>query len=138
MLLNGLSYCVTPHKLKNSRGATHRNDSLADGFVFAGPKMARPLNLANLVRCVIIPKLKEKGVEWHGWHAFRRGLGTNLYRIGRLDKTIQAILRHSNLSTTLSFYVKPVAKDSQAAMQKLVSAFKDTGNASQQKARNTA
>src|SRR5271157_1762599 len=30
--------------------------------------------------------------EWHGWHAARRGLGTNLYRLGVPEKTIQAIL----------------------------------------------
>lgn len=34
---------------------------------------------------------------WHGWHAFRRGLATNLYGLGVADKTIQAILRHSVL-----------------------------------------
>ena len=38
--------------------------------------------------------------EWHGWHAARRGLGTNLYRLGLPEKTIQAILRHANVSTT--------------------------------------
>jgi integrase len=86
--------------------------------------MGRPLNLANLARRVIVPTLKENDIEWYGWHAFRRGLGTNLYRIGTPDKTIQAILRHSNVSTTLSFYAKPVAEGSQAAMQKLEKAFK--------------
>ena len=97
--------------------------------------MGRPLNLANLVRRVIVPTLKENDIKWHGWHAFRRGLGTNLYRIGTPDKTIQAILRHSNVSTTLSYCVKPVAEDSQAAMQKLEKAFKVARKASQQKAR---
>jgi integrase len=119
----------------------HRNDFPADGFIFAGPKMGRPLNLANLARRVIVLTLKENGIEWHGWHAFRRGLGTNLYRIGTPDKTIQAILRHSNVSTTLSFYVKPVAEDSQAAMRKFEKAFrvarKVARKASHQKARNT-
>ena len=57
--------------------------------------------------------------EWHGWHAFRRGLATNLYRLGVPDKTIQAILRHSNVSTTMNIYVKSVSEDSTAAMQKL-------------------
>jgi integrase len=117
----------------------HRNGSSADGFIFAGEKMGRPLNLANLARRVIVPKLKENKIEWHGWHSFRRGLGTNLYRIGTPDKTIQAILRHSNVSTTLSFYVNPVAEDSQAAMQKLETAFKDVRKtarkANQEKAR---
>jgi hypothetical protein len=26
--------------------------------------------------------------EWHGWNAARRGLGTNLYRLGVPEKTI--------------------------------------------------
>jgi hypothetical protein len=37
------------------------------------------------------------GVSWHGWHAFRRGLATTLHRLRVPDKTIQAILRHSNV-----------------------------------------
>jgi len=118
----------------------HRNGFPADGFIFVGPKMRRPLNLANLARRVIVPTPKENDIEWHGWHAFRRGLDTNLYRIGTPDKTIQAILRHPNVSTTLSFHVKPVAEDSQAAIQKLERAFKVARKvarkASQQEARN--
>jgi len=70
-------------------------------------------------RRVIRPALKGSGVEWHGWHAFRRGLATNLYRLGVPDKTIQAILRHSNLSTTMNTYVKSVSADATAAMRAL-------------------
>jgi hypothetical protein len=33
---------------------------------------------------------------------FRRGLATNLNRLGVQDKTMQAILRHSNLPTTMN------------------------------------
>ncbi len=43
---------------------------------------------------------------WHGWHAARRGLGTNLYRLGVPDKVIQAILRQSNVNVTLGYYIK--------------------------------
>jgi integrase len=57
--------------------------------------------------------------EWHGWHAFRRGLATNLYRLGVQDKVIQAILRHSNLTTTMNAYVKSVDADSVKAMKAL-------------------
>jgi hypothetical protein len=57
--------------------------------------------------------------EWHGWHAARRGLGTNLYRLGVPEKTIQAILRHANVSTTNTFYIKSTADDTRAAMAKL-------------------
>jgi len=59
--------------------------------------------------------------EWHGWHAARRGLGTNLYRLGAPEKTIQAILRHANVSTTNTFYIKSAADDTRAAMAKLES-----------------
>jgi len=46
---------------------------------------------------------------WHGWHALRRGLATNLGALGVEDKTIQAILRHSNIGLTMNIYVKSVA-----------------------------
>jgi integrase len=45
--------------------------------------------------------------EWHGWPAFRRELGSNLYALGVPDKIFQRILRHANVSTTLAYYVKP-------------------------------
>jgi integrase len=44
--------------------------------------------------------------QWHGWHAFRRGLATNLHALGVDDKTIQRILRHSNVSITQKCYIK--------------------------------
>jgi integrase len=47
--------------------------------------------------------------EWHGWHACRRGLGSNLYRLGVPDMVIQRILRHANVSTTTAYYIKTVA-----------------------------
>ena len=57
--------------------------------------------------------------DWHGWHGFRRGLATNLYRLGVQDKVIQNILRHSNLATTMNIYVKSVDGDSVRAMKAL-------------------
>ena len=50
---------------------------------------------------------------------------TNLYRIGVSARTIQAILRHSNVSTTLAFYVKTSGADAVAAMERLE---KEMGN----------
>ncbi len=55
--------------------------------------------------------------EWHGFHAARRGLGSNLYRLGVHDKVIQKILRHSNVSTTTTYYIKSTATDVAEAMQ---------------------
>ena len=56
---------------------------------------------------------------WHGWHAFRRGLATNLYRLGTQEKVIQGILRHANVATTATYYIKPVSEDSTRAMAAL-------------------
>jgi len=76
-------------------------------------------SLNYLGKRVIKPDLKGSGVDWHGWHSFKRGLGTSPYRLGALDKVIQAILRHANVNTTLTLYVKPPATDSVAAMRRL-------------------
>jgi hypothetical protein len=51
-----------------------------------------------------------------GWHAFRRGVATNLHNLGVDDKTIQAILRHSNVGITQNIYIKSVNKSQVSAM----------------------
>jgi len=76
-----------------------------------------PLAPNSLLKWHIKPKLVQARIVWRGWHAIRRGLATNLYRLGVPDKTIQAILRHSNISTTMNSYVKVLATDSVAAMR---------------------
>jgi len=63
---------------------------------------------------------RDSGIpEWHGWHAARRGLGSNLYRLGVPDMVIQRILRHANVSTTATYYIKTAADDVRNAMAKL-------------------
>jgi integrase len=57
--------------------------------------------------------------RWRGWHAFRRGLGTNLYALGVNEKTVQAILRHADVGTTMTYYVKSLSEDSVRAMAAL-------------------
>ena len=88
------------------------------GFVFANAK-GNAMNLEALARDVIRPAIKESGLKWHGWHAFRRGLATNLHRLGISDKVIQQILRHANVTTTMNIYVKTVSSDATAAMKTL-------------------
>ena len=67
-------------------------------------------------RYVVVPLLIKAGVQWHYWHAFRRGLATNLHRLGVPDKIIQRILRHSNVAVTQSRYIKTADYDASAAM----------------------
>ncbi|MBZ5662399.1 MAG: site-specific integrase [Acidobacteriia bacterium] len=105
----------------------HRGDANEAGYIFAGSKNGRPLNLANLARRVIVPKLNAAGVQcWAGWHGFRRGLATNLFELGEDEATIQAILRHADVKTTRRHYIKKnvVSKESKQAMNRLAQVFK--------------
>ena len=117
-----------------------RMGKLAVGPIFQGGT-GKPLNLDNLVAREIRPALsacavcrkqeKEHKVEghvyqrnsslplWHGWHAFRRGVATNLHALGVDDKTIQAILRHSNIGITQNIYIKSVSESQVNAMDSL-------------------
>lgn len=101
----------------------------------------QPLNLDNLAgrvikpalsRCVVCKKREDEHKpeghiferdsslpQWHGWHAFRRGLATNLHALGVDDKTIQAVLRHSNVGLTMNVYVKSVSESQVSAMDAL-------------------
>lgn len=89
-------------------------------YLFHGPS-GKPLHLEYEARDHIRPVLKEHGIPWHGWHAFRRGLATNLHELGVADIVIQAILRHSDVAVTRSAYIKRNGVDarSQDAMHQL-------------------
>jgi integrase len=117
-----------------------RAGKLAVGFIFQGGT-GQPLNLDNIARRVIQPAIEKCGLcksskeehkpeghlfqhdnalpKWYGWHAFRRGLATNLHQLGVADKTIQAILRRSNVGLTMNVYVKSVSESQVTAMNSL-------------------
>jgi site-specific recombinase XerD len=63
------------------------------------------------------------GVSWHGWNGFRRGLASNLNRLGVDDSVIQRILRHSTVATTQNHYIKIASPDSIAAMKQFSEAL---------------
>jgi integrase len=90
----------------------------ANGLMFPSPA-GKPINLDALAADTIVPLVTKAGVRWQGWHAFRRGLATNLHRLGISDKTIQRILRHANVSVTQSCYIKTADSEVAEAMQQL-------------------
>lgn len=118
----------------------------ATGLMFPS-QQGKPINLDALVADVIRPTLERcakcsKSVgqhgdvdhefvldasrpAWHGWHAFRRGLATNLHRLGVPDETIQRILRHSTVAVTQNCYIKTAEADVTAAMQLMERSIKD-------------
>ena len=114
-----------------------RDDSVKYLFRTSGVanSLGNPLSLGRVVNRNILPALNrcetcgkaERGhgaghpyrrdariPEWHGWHAVRRRPGSNLYRLGVPDMVIQRILRHANVSTTTTYYIK--AEDVRKAM----------------------
>jgi integrase len=125
-----------------SRLAIHRMrlGNPASGPIFPN-EAGKPMDLNNLLGRVILPVLNRCELckraeaehdgkvdheykrdaslpEWHGWHAFRRGLASNLYRLGVPDKTIQAILRHADVATTQRCYIKTTPPDVKDGMKK--------------------
>lgn len=139
-----LADALETHKLRTSEKLAQPNLPIFQ----AGN--GKPLNLDNLVRREIVPALTRCAVcskredehvkaeyefkldstvpGWHGWHAFRRGLATNLHALGVDDKTIQAILRHSNVALTINIYIKSVTESQVSAMDVLEAKFSETSN----------
>ena len=79
----------------------------------------RPLNLDWLYQTKMKDVLAKSGIDWKGWHGFRRGLASNLNELGIDDSVIQAILRHSNVATTQKHYIKTATPQAEAAMRRL-------------------
>ena len=90
----------------------------ASGWMFPNT-IGGALDLDNLADRVLKPILKANGLKWKGWHAYRRGLATNLHELGVPDKVIQAILRHEDVSTTQRSYIKTVPQVVTNAMKQL-------------------
>jgi len=84
----------------------HRKRNRHTTWVFEGPRVF-PLDLATLGTKRIKEALNGTDVEWHGFHAFRRGLGTRLYNNGTPIETVAKVLRHgSGSEVTLKHYVE--------------------------------
>ena len=55
-------------------------------------------------------------------------LGSNLYRLGVPEMVIQRILRHANVSTTATYYIKTAADDVRNAMATLENHIEEAGH----------
>ena len=90
------------------------------GWVFPSVNNT-PIDLHNLVARVIRPALEAKEIVWKGMYAGRRGAGTAIIALTNGNAAVgQALLRHKNMSTTLTFYKKQIpAADLRAGMKLL-------------------
>ena len=85
------------------------------GWMFASDRL-NPIDLDNLSRRVIQPILMSVGIEWRGYHSFRRGLATVLHDLRVDDETIQRVLRHSSVRVTQQAYIKTLPRQVTDAM----------------------
>jgi hypothetical protein len=81
-VIKPLAQMLDAHRLRCGNAQT--------GPVFAASN-GKPISLNNVLGRVIMPALQKANLDnlWHGWHAARRGLGSNLYSLGVSDKTIE-------------------------------------------------
>ena len=110
----------------------HLERNTGTGYIFHAPTdPERPINFGHLVWDVVIPEAKKAGVEWHGLHAFRRGLSTALHELAIPELTISHILRHSTKSSKSvagRHYIKPSLERMRAALEKVEAKYKAIEN----------
>jgi integrase len=130
-LIPALKIILEAHRLRAGNPAI--------GPIFSTSKGA-PVSLNNILNDQILPTLRrcahcgrpkdkphvghkyqrdESRPDWKGWHAFRRGLATNLHDLGVDDLTIQWILRHSSVEVTRRAYIRTLPEQSIDAMGRL-------------------
>ena len=73
----------------------------------------------KLAQRVIRPAVEAIGLEWYGWHGFRRGVASNLYALGADEKIVQRILRHAHPHVTKERYIKAFDPAVMEAMERL-------------------
>jgi integrase len=91
------------------------NGNPAAGPIFPN-SVGKALDIDSLYRRQMKEPLKRAGIEWEGWHGFRRGVATNLERIGVRDAINAMVLQQSDDRVTRKHYIKPPSIEAIAAM----------------------
>ncbi len=79
----------------------------------------KPMDCDKLAQRVIRPVVEAIGMDWYGWHGFRRGIASNLYELGANEKIVQRVLRHAKPHVTKDRYIKAFDPAVLAAMKTL-------------------
>jgi len=103
--------------------AAHLKVNSGENYVFHGDT-GQPLRFENFARRDIIPYLKKAGIEWRGFHAFRRGLDTTLKDLGVDKSTRVDIMRHTPEDVTDKHYGKASLKRMREALEKVEAKYK--------------
>jgi integrase len=76
-------------------------------------------NLMHIARFQIMPVLEKNNLEWKGFHAGRRGLGTQLRAITGNSTAGRDVLGHEDEEVTKDSYEAPLPAEALAAMKLL-------------------
>ena len=123
---------VLLHELRQADG------NPTTGPILRGVRKGKPLSLDNLARREIIPTLRKCAVchqlesehkanghefqqdtslpRWRGFYSLRRDIGTLTTAIAKDPLAAKGLLRHSNLSTTMTYYIHDVPEVTRHAM----------------------
>ena len=78
-----------------------------------------PLSPKNLYNRALAPTCDELGLPRISWHSFRHANGTWIGEVGESVKTVQAILGHSDLETTLNIYMHAIPDSQRRAVERV-------------------
>ena len=116
----------------------HRNTLYAnpDDWVFPSTKMKgkTPLSASMMAKDKIRPAATKVGIELEpgqrfGFHNFRHSLATFLINAGKNVKTVQELMRHAKVSTTLDLYSQAIDTAKLAAQEEIAAAITSTAAA---------
>ena len=96
----------------------------ADQFGLLTPdsRMFR-FTLEHIGRKKVGAAFSRAGLSFAGFHAFRRGLASNLFELGADDITVQRILRHASVQVSREHYIKIRSAKVDSAMDSLATAY---------------
>jgi integrase len=92
----------------------------ARDFVFEARYHGRPMDPRSYLRRFLKPVAKRNGVEDLTYQALRRTFATHFQKHGQ-PKEAQAVLRHSNIATTLGIYTKLIPESARHALASMYS-----------------
>jgi integrase len=97
----------------------HRERSISKGEYIFSTATGKPFDLDNLRFRVIREELQQRESKSAMAAPISPWPGFEPVRLGIADKTIQAILRHANVTTTQASYIKTAPAEAHLAMQRL-------------------
>jgi integrase len=101
----------------------HLKRNSGDGFIFHKEDPQAPIIFEKIVRGEVHPACQAAGIEFHGFHALRRGLNTAMKDMG-IDYTLRAdIMRHEPHTVTDLHYGRASVKQMRAALEKIEAAY---------------